>query len=93
MNKSGLVAELATRRSLTIRKADKAISTVFAAMSEALRTGERIEVRGFGSFAIREYQPYSGRNPKTGAVVGVKPKKLPFFKVVKEIRERLVSGP
>ena len=58
-------------------------------MEQALRRGERIEIRGFGSFEIREYKSYEGRNPRTGATVHVKPKRLPFFKVGKELKERI----
>ena len=58
-------------------------------MVEALRRGEGIEIRGFGSFSIREYKEYEGRNPRTGETVHVRPKRLAFFKVGKELRERV----
>jgi integration host factor subunit beta len=58
-------------------------------MTAALRSGERIEIRGFGSFVVNDYKAYLGRNPKTGEPIEVKPKKLPFFKVGKELREKL----
>jgi integration host factor subunit beta len=89
MNRSELIESLATRKKLTVKKSEAVITTIFAAMTEALCAGDRIEIRGFGSFVIREYAPYTGRNPKTGESIGVQPKKLPFFKVGKEIRERL----
>ncbi len=60
-------------------------------MSEAMISGERIEIRGFGSFVINEYKSYTGRNPKTGESIDVKPKKLPFFKVGKELKERVAG--
>lgn len=91
MNRSELIEVLANRRRLTLKKAEDVVTTVFSAMSEALCEGDRIEIRGFGSFVIREYRSYTGRNPKTGDPIGVKPKKLPFFKVGKEIRERLAG--
>ena len=78
MTKSELTTTLATRRGLPLYKAEVVVDTVFAAMAEALGEGGRIEIRGFGSFAIREYQPYTGRNPKTGVTVNVKSKKPPF---------------
>jgi integration host factor subunit beta len=58
-------------------------------LTDTLVNGENIEFRGFGSFAVKSYKAYKGRNPKTGMVVDVKPKKLPFFKVSKDLRERL----
>ena len=58
-------------------------------MEASLRRGERIEIRGFGSFEIRSYRAYEGRNPRTGTAVSVKPKRLPFFKVGKELKERV----
>ena len=61
-------------------------------MVEALRRGDGIEIRGFGSFSIREYKEYEGRNPRTGETVHVKPKRLAFFKVGKELRERVNDG-
>jgi len=65
---------------------------VFDSMVEALRRGDGIEIRGFGSFSIREYKEYEGRNPRTGETVHVKPKRLAFFKVGKELRERVNDG-
>ena len=91
MNRSELIESLATRKKLTMKKSEAVVTTIFSAMAEALCAGERIEIRGFGSFVIREYPPYTGRNPKTGESIGVQPKKLPFFKVGKEIRERLAG--
>ena len=61
-------------------------------MEASLRRGERIEIRGFGSFEIRNYRAYEGRNPRTGSAVSVKPKRLPFFKVGKELKERVNAG-
>ena len=92
MTKSELIAEVADRRGVTIRKAEEVVNTIFESMAEALGLGDRIEVRGFGSFAIREYPPYTGRNPKTGESITVQPKKLPYFKVGKELREHLACN-
>ena len=68
------------------------INTVLESMISALNDGDRIEIRGFGSFEVRQYKGYSGRNPRTGETVDVKPKRLPFFKTGKELRERVNNG-
>ena len=93
MTKSELIAKVADRRGIPVRKSEEVVNTIFESMAEALGSGDRIEVRGFGSFAIREYQPYTGRNPKTGESITVQPKKLPYFKVGKELRESLANKP
>lgn len=87
MNKSELVIALAKKENLTKQKAEEVINTIFDTMSGALIAGERIEIRGFGSFIVREYSSYTGRNPKTGESISVSPKKLPFFKVGKELKK------
>ena len=87
MTKSDLIATLAARSDITNSRAEQVVDTLFDAMSEALVDGEGIELRGFGSFSIREYKGYTGRNPKTGEQVEVPPKRLPFFKVGKELKE------
>jgi integration host factor subunit beta len=87
MNRSDLVDEIARRNQLPRRTADMAVGTVFTSISDALAGGDRIEIRGFGSFAPREYEGYTGRNPKTGKAVSVSSKRLPFFRVGKELRE------
>jgi len=87
MNKSELIIALAKKENLTKQKAEEVINTVFDSMVDALLTGERIEIRGFGSFMVREYGSYTGRNPKTGESISVSPKKLPFFKVGKEMKK------
>ena len=87
MNKSDLTEELARDQNLSIQTAESIIASVLDAMSETLAKGDNVEIRGFGSFTVREYKSYDGKNPKTGEVVKVKPKKLPFFKVGKELRE------
>src|SRR5690554_7931405 len=65
------------------------VNTIFDSMTTALIAGDGIEIRGFGSFTVRQYKSYEGRNPRTGDVVHVAPKRLPFFKVGKELRERV----
>jgi len=92
MNKSELVEALSVRENLTYKKAEQIVNLVFDSMSEALIENDRIEIRGFGSFMVKDYKAYMGRNPKTGEVIKVKPKKLPFFKVGKELRERVNNG-
>ena len=92
MNKSELVEALSNRESLTYKKAEQIVNLVFDSMAEALIENDRIEIRGFGSFMVKDYKAYMGRNPKTGEVIEVKPKKLPFFKVGKELRERVNGG-
>ncbi len=92
MNKSELVEALSERENLTYKKAEQIVNLVFDSMAEALIENDRIEIRGFGSFMVKDYKAYMGRNPKTGEVIKVKPKKLPFFKVGKELRERVNSG-
>ncbi len=89
MNKSELVEVLAARADLPQNKAEEVVNTIFAAMIEALVQGDRIEIRGFGSFVNKRYEPYIGRNPKTGEAIRVKAKTIPFFKVGKELKERV----
>nr|WP_279384184.1 integration host factor subunit beta [Geotalea toluenoxydans] len=76
---------------MSYKKAEEIINSIFESMTNALLTGDRIEIRGFGSFVVKSYQSYMGRNPKTGESIAVKSKKLPFFKVGKELKEK-VSG-
>jgi integration host factor subunit beta len=87
MNKSDLIAALTKKEHLTEKLATDIVNLVFDRFATALHNGGRIEIRGFGSFVVREYGAYKGRNPKTGKVVEVKPKRLPFFKVGRELRK------
>lgn len=89
MNKSELIEALAEKKGLTYKKAEEIVNIVLDTMSETLIEGGRIEIRGFGSLVVKDYKAYIGRNPKTGEEIEVKPKKLPFFKVGKELRERI----
>ena len=93
MQRTVTKSELIERISETLRlpngKAEQIVNTVFDSMVKALQEGEGIEIRGFGSFTVREYKAYEGRNPRTGETVHVAPKRLPFFKVGKDLRERV----
>jgi len=91
MNKSDLIAALAAKHSLPEQQAADIVNLTFDGFTDALKNGERIEIRGFGSYFVKEYDAYMGRNPKTGEKVAVTPKKLPFFKVGKELKD-MVNG-
>lgn len=91
MNKSDLIDALAEKMNIQRQMGEFIVNSIFNEMAEALIEGEGIEIRGFGSFSIREYKSYTGRNPKTGKKIKVKPKKLPFFKVGKDLKERVMS--
>jgi integration host factor subunit beta len=92
MTKSDLIDVLCETQKLPKGRAELLVHIIFDAMEAALKRGERIEIRGFGSFEIRNYRSYEGRNPRTGVAVSVKPKRLPFFKVGKELKERVNEG-
>jgi integration host factor subunit beta len=87
MNKSELIEALADDMKLPVREAASITNTIIDTMTEALAGGDSIEIRGFGSFVVKEYGSYTGRNPKTGEKIKVAPKRLPFFKVGKDLRE------
>ena len=89
MTKADLIAIIAEKLKFPWARAELLVDQIFSSMSDALSRGEGIEIRGFGSFTVREYRAYDGRNPRTGATVHVKPKRLAFFKVGKELRERV----
>lgn len=91
MTKSQLIDDLAERLDLPRNRVEDVINCVFDSMTSALEKDEGIEIRGFGSFTVRRYKGYRGRNPRTGEAVEVKEKRLPFFKVGKELKE-LVNG-
>lgn len=91
MTKADLINKVATKAGITRVKAEAAVNTVFDTMVEALMRDDRIEIRGFGSFVNRKYDAYKGRNPRTGEIINVEEKKLPFFKVGKELKDD-VSG-
>ena len=89
MNKADLIKILSAKEDLSIVEASKIVNLIFNGFKEALAKGDRIEIRGFGSIVIREYNTYTGRNPKTGDKVEIKPKRLPYFKVAKELRDKV----
>ena len=89
MKKSDLITLLATKNNLTEAHAARIVNLIFDGFKDALVKGDRIEIRGFGSFVLREYKTYTGRNPKTGMQIEVKPKSATYFKVGKELRERI----
>jgi len=91
MNKSELVEQLAVKKGIPYKQAEDVVSLIFSSMADALVRGDRIEIRGLGSFVIKEYGTYTGRNPKTGEPIKVSPKKLPFFKVGKELKEMILG--
>ena len=87
MNKSDLAKILSKELELPARKTEEIVDKFFDTMFRALVRGERIEIRGFGSFAVKEYEGYTGRNPKSGEKISVGNKRLPFFKTGKELKE------
>ena len=89
MNRSDLINELKNETLLSRKDAEKFVETFFDAISDTLMKNDRVEIRGFGSFTVKKYKPYVGRNPKTGTKINVPPKKLPFFKCGKELKERV----
>lgn len=92
MTKSELVELIASKRSLPQKHVEAVVNGIIEAMVDAMMRDERIEIRGFGNFTIRHYDAYNGRNPKTGDKVKVPPKRMPFFKVGKDLRERVDQG-
>jgi integration host factor subunit beta len=89
MNKIDLIEALKKETGLTKIEAKKVVALFFDEMSNALANGDRVEIRGLCSFYVKKYKAYAGRNPRTGDPVRVESKKLPFFKVGQELRERV----
>jgi integration host factor subunit beta len=92
MLKSDLVATLVQKRGITQKQAEMAVECIFDAMREALVKSENIEIRGLGAFHVKNYPGYQGRNPKTGEVITVKPKRGILFRTGKELRDRVNKG-
>ncbi len=92
MTKADLIAAIEKQGKIPHKNAESIVNIVFDSMIRALYDGDRIEIRGFGSFANRNYKAYEGRNPKTGKIVKVDPKKVPFFKVGKELKQKVDEG-
>ena len=89
MTKSDLIDAISTKENLTHKNASEIINLIFDGFTDTLKKGGRIELRGFWSFSVREYSGYAGRNPRTGVKTEVGEKKLPFFKLGKELKERV----
>ena len=89
MNKPALIQALKDSNHLSKSEAETVINLFSDKIAEALAQGERVEIRGLCSFFVKKYGAYTGRNPKTGELVKIAPKKLPFFKVGKELKERV----
>jgi integration host factor subunit beta len=92
MVKSELIENLAERADITLAKAEEIVDLFFDAVTETLCNGDRVEIRGFGAFTVREYKAYEGRNPKTGEKITVPPKRLPFWKTGMELKQRVDSA-
>ncbi|MEW6351405.1 MAG: HU family DNA-binding protein [Thermodesulfobacteriota bacterium] len=93
MNKSDIIRALARETTLPLRKSEEIVNLVFDTMSNALIADDRIEIRGFGSFMVKRYEGYTGRNPKTGDKIEVEDKRLPFFKTGKELKDKVDGHP
>jgi integration host factor subunit beta len=89
MNKMELISNLKEKTGISKSEAGTIVDIFFDQMADTLAEGGRVEIRGLCSFYVKEYKAYVGRNPKTGAIVNVSPKKLPFFKCGKELKERV----
>lgn len=89
MNKLELISALKNEADISKAEAAEVVQIFFDSMTDALVKGDRVEIRGLCSFYVKEYKSYTGRNPKTGEKVTIKPKRLPFFKCGKELKERV----
>ena len=91
MTRSELVEALAERRGVSREQAEAVVDVFFGQLQQALQSGGRVELRGFGSFRVKQYGAYQARNPQTGEPVAVAPKRLPAFKPAKHLREALAA--
>ena len=91
VTRAEIIAIVASKLRLPEARAEKLVSGIFDAMTVAIQRGEGVEIRGFGSFTVRKYGAYKGRNPRTGQALNVLPKRLPFFKTGKELRNRIMG--
>ncbi len=89
VNRSELIQALKNEGTLSRKEAEDVVDTFFETISASLASEDRVEIRGFGSFTVKKYKSYTGRNPKTGRKISVPSKKLPFFKVGKELKEKV----
>jgi len=92
INKLQETIQAAGNKNFNQKLAKTTVDTIIDSIKDAITKGERVEIRGFGSFSLREYKAYKGRNPKSGEVVYVEPKKLPYFKVGKELKDMIWKG-
>ena len=86
-----MIERISEKTQITKKQAEMVVNVIFDSMTGALQAGDRIEIRGFGSFISRHYGAYTGRNPRTGQSIHVSPKKLPFFKPGKELKKKVDS--
>lgn len=93
MTKAELVEKVSTKINLTKKDTERVVNIVFGSIIQALARGDKVELRGFGSFRVRSRESRDGRNPRTGDTVQIPPKKVPFFKAGKELREMVDSKP
>lgn len=93
MHKSQLFKKLSETWNITEKDARLCVETLFESMADVLADGGRVEIRGFGSFKVKDYQPYKGRNPRTGKVVKVPKKRLPVFKTSSQLNKRINKSP
>lgn len=89
MNKLELISALKDQAEISKTEAARIVQIFFDSMADAMAQGSRVEIRGLCSFYVKNYKSYVGRNPKTGEIVTIKPKKLPFFKSGKELKDRV----
>ena len=92
MTKADLIEVISKKANITKVKADIIVSCIFDSMAEALKQNDRVEIRDFGSFEVRHYEAYKGRNPRTGEAIDVPAKKLPHFKVGKDLVKKVNVG-
>jgi len=89
MNKSDLIETISEKAHVPKKQAEMVVNLIFDAMTGALAADDRVEIRGFGSFVSRNYEAYTGRDPRTGKSISVPKKRLPFFKAGKELKIRV----
>ncbi|MBI2060793.1 MAG: integration host factor subunit beta [Nitrospirae bacterium] len=93
MTKYDLVRLLMKECALSYRNSERVVNYLFDAITESLAEESRVELRGLGTFSVRRYDAYTGRNPRTGAKISVRPKKLPYFKMGRELKRMINSEP
>jgi integration host factor subunit beta len=91
VTKADIINVISDKCNITRVKAEVVVETLFNSIKETLKNGNRVEIRNFGIFEVRHYDAYKGRNPKTGEILKVLPKRLPFFKVAKNLKENMAA--